>query len=220
MPIDENKRSHSSREYKSSADSWKSENLDQYKYVVFVSLSISKKNSPFCFACLSLTSRLVYWRVINSPDRWLIEEEEGENGGKIVKFNSRAAPMQNFGSGVRACYGTFHFNPPFSRKAVSWLSRLFFFFFLFEWKCKLALLLLPLIHTSRQKIGISKFAHHLRVDCVEFYFGSSSWGTWGVEGDGWDDTSSSACEIDSSWSVERDKEREREGERESTWQQE
>ncbi|EMF14025.1 cytochrome P450 [Sphaerulina musiva SO2202] len=70
MPIDENKRSHSSREYKSSADSWNSENLDQY-----------------------------------NPDRWLIEEEEGENGGKVVKFNSRAAPMQNFGSGVRACYG-------------------------------------------------------------------------------------------------------------------
>lgn len=53
MPIDENKRSHSSREYKSSADSWNSENLDQYKYVVFVSLSISKKRTaPFALlAC-------------------------------------------------------------------------------------------------------------------------------------------------------------------------
>jgi len=95
----------------------------------------------------------------------------------------------------------------------------FLVFFLFEWKCKLALLLLPLIPTSRQKIGVSKFTHHLRVDCVEFYFGSSSWGTWGVEGDGWDDTSSSACEIDSSWGLERDR-GERECEREYTWQQE
>lgn len=34
--------------------------------------------------------------------------------------------------------------------------------------------LLPLIPPSRQEIGVSKFAHHLRVDCVEFYFGSSS----------------------------------------------
>lgn len=93
---------------------------------------------------------------MNSPDRWLIEEEEGENGGKVVKFNSRAAPMQNFGSGVRACYGTFHLH----------LSPFF--------PGKLALLLLPLIPPSRQEIGISKFTHHLRVDCVEFYFGSSS----------------------------------------------
>lgn len=34
--------------------------------------------------------------------------------------------------------------------------------------------LLPLIPPSRQEIGVSKFTHHLRVDCVEFYFGSSS----------------------------------------------
>lgn len=70
---------------------------------------------------------------MNSPDRWLIEEEEGENGGHVVKFNSRAAPMQNFGSGVRACYGTFHFNPLFS-------ERLYhdFLFFLFSFWVKMA----------------------------------------------------------------------------------
>lgn len=109
--------------------------------------------------------------MINSPDRWLIEEEDGENGGKVVKFNSRAAPMQNFGSGVRACYGTFHFNPPFPRKAV---FLVFFFLFSFRVKKQTDTVILPLIPPSRQKIGVSKFTHHLRVDCVEFYFGSSS----------------------------------------------
>lgn len=64
--------------------------------------------------------------------------------------------MQNFGSGVRACYGTFYL----------YLAPFF--------PGKLALLLLPLIPPSRQEIGISKFTHHLRVDCVEFHFGSSS----------------------------------------------
>lgn len=45
----------------------------------------------------------------------------------------------------------------------------------FSWtKMQTDNVLLPLIPPSRQKIGISKFAHHLRVDCVEFYFGSSS----------------------------------------------
>lgn len=67
--------------------------------------------------------------MINSPDRWLIEEEEGENGGKVIKFNSRAAPMQNFGSGVRACYGTFHFNPPFPERLYHDFLVFFSFFF-------------------------------------------------------------------------------------------
>lgn len=87
------------------------------------------------------------------------------------------------------------------------MTFLTFSFFFSSEDGKLTLLLLPLMAPSRQEIGISKFAHHLRVDCVEFYFGSSSWGTCGVEGDGWDDTSSSACEIDSSWGVEREGER-------------
>lgn len=63
---------------------------------------------------------------------------------------------------------------PLSRKGCIMTFLSFFFFSLFERKCKVALLLLPLIPPSRQKIGVSKFTHHLRVDCVEFYFGSSS----------------------------------------------
>ncbi len=36
------------------------------------------------------------------PDRWLVPNEQGE-----IEFDSRAAPMQAFGAGVRACYGTY-----------------------------------------------------------------------------------------------------------------
>ena len=37
-----------------------------------------------------------------NPDRWLVRNEQGE-----IEFDSRAAPMQAFGAGVRACYGTY-----------------------------------------------------------------------------------------------------------------
>lgn len=35
-----------------------------------------------------------------NPDRWLVRNKEGE-----IEFDSRAAPMQAFGAGMRACYG-------------------------------------------------------------------------------------------------------------------
>ncbi|KAL8660235.1 MAG: hypothetical protein Q9226_000037 [Calogaya cf. arnoldii] len=35
-----------------------------------------------------------------NPDRWLVRDEQDE-----IEFDSRAAPMQAFGAGVRACYG-------------------------------------------------------------------------------------------------------------------
>ncbi|KAL8942489.1 MAG: hypothetical protein Q9216_001633 [Gyalolechia sp. 2 TL-2023] len=35
-----------------------------------------------------------------NPDRWLVQNEQGE-----IEFDSRAAPMQAFGAGIRACYG-------------------------------------------------------------------------------------------------------------------
>ncbi|KAM0797280.1 cytochrome P450 [Usnea florida] len=35
-----------------------------------------------------------------NPDRWLVRNEQGE-----IEFDSRAAPMQAFGAGMRACYG-------------------------------------------------------------------------------------------------------------------
>lgn len=37
-----------------------------------------------------------------NPDRWLVRNKEGE-----IEFDSRAAPMQAFGAGMRACYGTY-----------------------------------------------------------------------------------------------------------------
>ena len=37
-----------------------------------------------------------------NPDRWLVRNGQGE-----IEFDSRAAPMQAFGAGMRACYGSY-----------------------------------------------------------------------------------------------------------------
>ena len=41
-----------------------------------------------------------------NPDRWLVRNEQGD-----IEFDSRAAPMQAFGAGMRACYGTYSVVP-------------------------------------------------------------------------------------------------------------
>lgn len=68
MPIDESRRSPSSREFIKDGEKWAHEDLGSF-----------------------------------NPDRWLVRNEDGE-----IEYDSRAAPMQAFGGGVRGCYGTYH----------------------------------------------------------------------------------------------------------------
>jgi cytochrome P450 len=65
MPVDESKRSKSSREFKEDHRRWNQTDLGEFR-----------------------------------PERWLVEGEQGRE-----EFDSRAAPMQAFGGGVRGCFG-------------------------------------------------------------------------------------------------------------------